>query len=92
MRCNPPPLAENHFDEFWKTYPKRKNKGDAEKVWRRLKPDAVLRATILAAVESAQQSEQWTKNNGQFIPYPASWLNAKGWEDETETTTMEGIL
>ena len=26
---------------------------------------------------------EWKKDNGQFIPYPTSWLNQKRWEDET---------
>jgi hypothetical protein len=30
----------------------------------------------------ATRSEDWTKEGGQYIPYPATWLNAKGWEDE----------
>ena len=26
--------------------------------------------------------EDWRKENGKFIPYPGTWLNAKGWESE----------
>ncbi|TBU86819.1 hypothetical protein DNK44_22035 [Pseudomonas dryadis] len=24
----------------------------------------------------------WLKDNGQFVPLPASWLNGKRWDDE----------
>ena len=24
------------------------------------------------------------KSNGQYIPHPSTWLNAKGWEDEID--------
>ncbi len=67
------------FDSFWEAYPKKKNKGDAKRAWLRVKKPISL---ILAAIETGLKSEEWTKDNGQFIPYPASWLNAEGWEDQ----------
>lgn len=70
------------FTEFWTAYPRKKSKGDAEKAWLKLKPDEQLASQIIAAVERATTSEDWTRDGGKFIPYPASWLNAKGWEDE----------
>ncbi|MNN45995.1 hypothetical protein D3C81_1603530 [compost metagenome] len=27
-------------------------------------------------------SSEWTKEGGQFIPYPETWLKDKRWEDE----------
>lgn len=73
-------LAES-FERFWAAYPKKRNKGDAWKAWRALKPSEELVSAILAAVERARESVQWRKDEGQFIPYPASWLRARGWED-----------
>ena len=29
-----------------------------------------------------KQTEQWKKDNGKFIPYPATWLNQERWTDE----------
>lgn len=37
---------------------------------------------MLNAIETAKQSRQWNKDNGQYIPNPATWLNQKRWEDE----------
>lgn len=71
------------FASFWSAYPKKKNKGQAEKTFAKLKPDSDLLQTILNAVEGACHSADWLKNDGQFIPYPATWLAAKGWEDES---------
>ena len=34
------------------------------------------------AIEKQKKSAQWTKNDGQFIPHPTTWLNGKRWEDE----------
>jgi hypothetical protein len=70
------------FERFWAAYPKKRNKGDALKAWRALKPSEELVTAILAAVERAKASVQWRKDEGQFIPYPATWLRARGFEDE----------
>ena len=71
------------FAQFWKAYPRKKSKGLAEKVWARLRPGAALLAQILAAVDRARASPDWQRDGGKYIPYPANWLDAKGWEDET---------
>lgn len=76
--------ALDGFAEFWQIYPqrKRKSKGQAEKAWKALKPSADTQAAMLAALDVQIRSPGWRKDGGQFIPYPASWLRAKGWEDE----------
>jgi|GEM_PF-858701 len=73
---------EQLFDQFWAAYPRKKSKGQAEKAWAKLKPDEQLFCAIMAGLERAKTSAEWQKEGGQFIPYPATWLNAKGWEDE----------
>ena len=70
------------FDEFWTAYPKKVSKAAALKAYRKIKPSESLQAEILAAVSRAKTSVDWSKDDGQFIPYPASWLNARRWEDE----------
>ena len=72
---------EQLFDEFWEKYPKKRSKGRAERAWVKIKPDEQLFKAILDGLERAKKSRDWLKNEGQFIPYPATWLNAKGWED-----------
>jgi hypothetical protein len=75
------------FEIFWQAYPKKKSRGQAEKAWLKIKPDEQLLEKILSTIEWAKTSVEWTKDGGQFIPYPATWLNAKGWEDEYNQTT-----
>lgn len=70
------------FESFWQSYPKKKAKGDAERAWSKINPSEHLIEEILSAVQRAKTSQDWLKDNGQFIPYPATWLNRKGWEDE----------
>lgn len=79
------------FARFWAAYPKKRSKGQAEKAWAKLQPDEQLVEVMLTAIERAKKSEEWRKENGRYIPYPASWLNGKRWEDdypvETEVKT-----
>jgi hypothetical protein len=75
---------EQLFDEFWKEYPKKKSKGQAEKTWVKIKPDEQLFKAIMDGLKRAKTSVEWKKDGGQYIPYPSTWLNAKGWEDEYE--------
>ena len=75
-------VIENDFDLFWDAYPKKKSKGDAKKAWKCLKPGKELVATMLDKLAQAKTCREWLKDNGQFIPYPATWLRAEGWNDE----------
>lgn len=74
--------SQQLFDKFWNAYPKQRNKGQAEKAFKKVSVDEQLIDRILTAIERAKKSPEWLKDDGQFIPYPATWLNAKGWEDE----------
>lgn len=72
------------FEEFWEAYPKKKSKGDAFKAWKQLRPDADLRAHMLRSVEQLSRSDDWRKESGKYVPYPASWIRAEGWLDVVE--------
>lgn len=73
---------ETMFDQFWDMYPKKRSKGQAEKTWVKIDPDESLLVAMLSGLEKAKNSHEWTKEGGQYVPYPSTWLNAKGWEDE----------
>ncbi len=75
---------EKSFDQFWAAYPKKTAKQQALKVFQKLNPDEALLNTILNSLEQQKHSVQWTKDGGQYIPYPATWLNGRRWEDESE--------
>lgn len=73
---------ENLFNKFWNTYPKKKSKGNVEKWFKKHKPSSDMVDIMVDKINQLKETEQWNKNDGQFIPYPTTWLNAKGWEDE----------
>lgn len=88
-RKDPKTALMERFEVFYKAYPRHKSRGDAEKAWKALKPDDTLLAKIMEALEAAKKSHDWQKENGQYIPYPATWLRAKGWEDEQDTNSND---
>lgn len=72
---------ETGFDEFWRTYPTRKNssKSDARTAYRAAlkkgaKPDEILAGAELYAADRAGQDPQYTA-------HAKTWLNGKRWED-----------
>ena len=72
------------FDRFWKVYPKKVGKEAARKAFAKVREDVDV---LIDAVEAQMQSEQWTKDGGQFIPNPSTWLNQGRWNDEITPPT-----
>lgn len=79
----------NYFDRFWSAYPRHVNKQGAMKAFDKAKIDGDLLNVILKAIEMQKASDQWTKDNGQYIPHPATWLNQRRWEDEAPKQTVK---
>jgi hypothetical protein len=77
-----PKSAARGFEKFWAAYPRKRSKGDAIKAWDKIAPGPELVEAIVASVETHKRHLEWLKDAGQFVPYPASWLNARGWEDD----------
>ncbi len=78
------PLVEGRdngigFDQFWAVYPRKIARTSALKAWLKIKPAPALLTEILDAIRNQAKGEQWSDR--QFIPYPASWLNGRRWED-----------
>ena len=75
-------ILPNGFDLFWQVYPKKVKKQDAQKAWKQMQADKHV-DIIMAVLPVFVGSKEWTKDGGQFVPYPASWLRSRRWEDET---------
>jgi plasmid maintenance system killer protein len=70
------------FLSFWNAYPKHKKRDDAYKAWKGLNGTRPSMDVLLKAIEEQKISDDWKKDNGQFIPYPATWLRSGSWADE----------
>jgi hypothetical protein len=73
---------EDLFSIFYQAYPKKKDKAKAFNAFKKIKPDKALLDEILKALEWQKQQDDWKKDGGQYIPYPATYLNGRRWEDE----------
>jgi len=81
----------DHFETFWKEYPRKIAKAKAEKIFLKLKPDETLLNQILQALEIQKQSKQW--QDKQFIPHPTTWLTQERWNDVIQSETPStGIM
>lgn len=74
----------NGFESFWSAYPRKVAKPAALKAWSKAKPTDKQIAAILDDVRNRHNSDEWQKNDGQFIPHPATYLNQRRWEDVSE--------
>jgi hypothetical protein len=77
-----PDSVKEGFEKFWNSYPNKKSKGYARKVWIKIKPDDSLLKKIIHKIEILKETDSWQKDGGKFIPHPSTWLNGEGWEDE----------
>lgn len=80
------------FEIFYKFYPRKVSKLKAKKAWDKIKPDQELFTKIMVAVEGSKKSDQWTTDDGKFIPHPSTWLNGHRWEDEIKITKCKNGL
>lgn len=73
------PSAGDAFERFWSVYPRKVGKQSAKRAFEKVK---VPIETLVTAIERQKCSDQWTRDNGQYIPHPTTWLNQGRWDDE----------
>ena len=82
---DPPVGGVNGFDRFWSVYPRKVDKQTAYRAWGKIKPDETLTMAIIASVEAHKATRQWQRDDGEAIPYPATYLNKRRWQDVLQT-------
>jgi len=72
------------FEAFWAAYPKKKAKQHAFSAWTKQQKNGNWPGveTVMSSLAKLVVSPDWNKDGGQFVPYPATWLNGGGWDDE----------
>ena len=79
-RKEAPDWKPERFEGFWRMYPVKKSKQAAIRAWDSLHPDDQLLAVMGHALQRQLSWEDWKRGIG--IPFPATWLNGRRWEDE----------
>ena len=79
----PPSASEGtlSFTNFFEAYPRKRKREEAYAEWRKLSPNASLRRAIMSTLEVDKRTVDWQRY--AFIPYPATWLRRRRWEDPT---------
>lgn len=83
-----PDAPQYSFSDFWRAYPRRVARKDAEKAWAKIHPEDY--AKIFAAILKARKSDDWKRDDGRYIPYPATYLRGERWTDELESDLTMG--
>ena len=75
--------SELRFAEWWEEYPKQRHvdKQDAIKAWKKLSMTDELFKAIMDGLK--KWNRYWKqRNEPEYIPHPATWLNKHRWESE----------
>ena len=75
-----PEWMPDRFEKFWAAYPNGKAKQKAISAWDKLRADEETMTAMAAGLKKQLASEMWQRGIG--IPYAATWLNQRRWEDE----------
>jgi hypothetical protein len=81
---------EKDFDEkFYPAYPKKRDPVKAKVAYLKQAKKGNLPEieVLLAILEEQKKWDDWIKDGGKFIPYPATWLNGERWRDSKEVAT-----
>lgn len=70
------------FVEWWEAYPSKVGRLAALKVWKKQVQGKVELSKMLSILEKQKTSKKWTKDDSEFIPNPATYLNQGRWDDE----------
>ena len=81
-----PPPNPAGFDDWYSIYPRKKEPQAAKKAFAKVLASGLIALPVL--IERTREfAATWAnepKERRKFIPYPASWLNAGGYDDEPE--------
>jgi hypothetical protein len=83
---SPPSLSS--FDEWYAIYPKKKQPQAAKRAFAKaIGSGAITLDALMTKTKAFAVATNWpalSKRDRQFIPYPASWLNAGSYHDEPD--------
>jgi len=75
------------FEQFWEVWPKKVAKKKAELAWRKL--TQLEKREAMEALPNHLKYWEIKRTHIDFVPYPASWINAARWEDILDMTPLK---
>jgi hypothetical protein len=82
---NPKGWPEDGFERWYASYPRKKDRGAAEKAFAKAQARGLIEFDALLAA-TARYAEWTNDKDPQFIKYPATWLNADSYLNEPDKT------
>ncbi len=76
------------FEDFWRAYPRKEARKDAQKAWNQLQPSAAVQSAILDALDWQRGLKNWQESK-RYIPLPASYLRGERWTDEEPVNIVD---
>jgi len=76
------------LERFWSVYPNKKKKPNTSKALEKALEKTTI-DVIMSALVDYTKSQDWVKDNGQWIPHPTTWLNGEQWLDEIGKPTTQ---
>lgn len=83
--ATPPQAKADGFDEFWRVYPRREDKLDAMRAWKKALQVATAQEIIAGAAQYAKHAER------PFIKLPATFLNKGSWMNEEPASAPQQL-
>ena len=80
------------FDEFWAIYPKKVDKKGSLRAFKNIPKLKEVFPVIIQALEIQKQSIQWTKDHGQYIPNPTTYIHQERWNTVTEADQVQAKI
>lgn len=77
------------FELFWSAYPNKKSKKTAFEKFKRIDFKKTSFESIMISLEKQKQSDDWTKNGGQYVPMPQTWIFNERWTDEIQAPVQQ---
>jgi len=77
-------LTWDDFEDFYRLFPNKKAKKDAQVMWSRLDEKSKTLAIEWLKRYIVYWNKKWIEK--QYLPHPATWINGKRWEDTLDDT------
>lgn len=84
--------VETMFLQFWSIYPKKVDKKGSFRAFKNIPKLKEQFPGIIKALEIQKDSDQWTKNHGQFIPNPTTYIHQERWLTVNEAEEFQANI
>ncbi len=74
-------VEDLEFVRFWNVYPRKVGKGEARKVWAKLRKNGIDLEAVIAGAARYRDDPARQRKDLEYTKHPGPWLNAERWTD-----------